>query len=233
MKHAGRSTTSSPTRMARAAAGQRGREPSSGTGAWEAVPPRRPPRITVEVPVLGLGSGPSDYESLGRYAAGLRRPQGLHLTLLHIGILEQFAKEVSDWTKGITPPDEAGRKTVAWLRGLPVLPGFTGMSERLVVLGGGRVYGLEVEVPLEAHEFHVSLVAGLHGLLDELLVDDIDDFILGSPALGYRTPRWLPHVAVGRPKSRDAGTWEIEPLTIEFGESQIRHADSLPDFDAG
>jgi hypothetical protein len=197
------------------------------------VLPRQLPRITVEVPVIGVGSGPSDYESLGRYAAGLRKPQGLHLTLLHIGILEDFAREVSDWTKGMTTPDEAGRRTVAWLRGLPVLPGFMGMSERLVVLGGGRVYGLEVEVPRTVHDFHVSLVEGLHGLLHELLVDDIDDFILGSLALGYRTPRWLPHVAVGRPKSRDAGAWEIEPLDIEFGESRIRHADSLPDFGAG
>jgi hypothetical protein len=42
------------------------------------------PRITVEVPVLGIGYGPSDYEELGSYVNSLRRPQGLHLTLLHL-----------------------------------------------------------------------------------------------------------------------------------------------------
>ena len=60
------------------------------------------PRITVEVPVLSIGAGPSDYEELGNYVNALRRPQGLHMTLLHIGILEDFSHDVADWTKGMT-----------------------------------------------------------------------------------------------------------------------------------
>jgi hypothetical protein len=190
------------------------------------------PRITVEVPVLGIGSGPWDYEHLGGYVNSLRRQQGLHLTLLHIGILEEFAQDVADWTKGITPPEAAIRRTVAWLQELPVLGGFSGRSERLIVLGGGSISGLEVDVPQHVHDYQLSLVQALHELLDELLVDNVDDFILSSRALGFRYPRWTPHVAVGRPKTRGGGAWEIEPLTVDFGESRIRNGRFLPVFDA-
>jgi hypothetical protein len=186
------------------------------------------PRITVEVPVLAVGSGPSDYEELGSHVDALRRQQGLHLTLLHVGVLADFARDIADWTKGITAAGLASDATVAWLEGLPVLEGFTAGSGRLVLLGGGRVSGLEVDVPQHVRDYQISLVKGLHELLDELLVDNVDDFILGSRALGYRYPRWTPHVAVGRPKTRDPGPWAIEPLALEFGESRIRNRQFLP-----
>lgn len=189
---------------------------------------QQPPRITVEVPVLALGSGPEDYEELGRYVDALRRQQGLHLTLLHIGILADFARDIEDWTKGITPAEAATRATVAWLEGLPVLEGFAARSERLVLLGGGRVSGLEVDVPAHVREFQVSLVRALHDLLDELKVDNVDDFILSSGALGFRYPRWTPHIAVGRPRSRDRGPWEIAPLDVRLGASRIRNRQFLP-----
>jgi hypothetical protein len=199
----------------------------------------RLPRITVEVPVLGIGAKPSDYEQLAAYADGLRKPQGLHMTLLHIGILEDFAADVAEWTKGATDPPAAAVRTADWLRALPVMEGFSGTAERLVLLGGGRVSGLEVEVPQGVRDFQVSLVQALHELLDDLLVDNPDDFILSSPALGYRYPRWRPHVAVGKPKSQGrsgegrprerGGSWEIRPLTVEFGPSQIRNRQLLPD----
>lgn len=187
-----------------------------------------PPRITVEVPVLAIGSGPSDYEELGSHVDALRRQRGLHLTLLHIGILADFARDIADWTKGITTAEEAASTAVSWLENLPVLTGFSARSERLVLLGGGRVSGLEVEVPQHVRDYQVSLVTALHELLDELLVDNVDDFILGSRALGFRYPRWTPHIAVGRPKSRDRGPWDIAPLAIEFGESRIRNRQFLP-----
>jgi len=204
----------------------------------------RLPRITIEVPVLGVGSRAADYEQLAAYADGLRRCQGLHMTLLHIGILDDFAADVADWTKGATDPAAAIVRTADWLRGLPVLDGFTGSAEKLVLFGGGRVSGLEVEVPQHVRDFQVSLVQALRELLDDLLVDNPDDFILSSRALGYRYPRWHPHVAVGKPKyqgrtgetgsrehgsSRErSGSWEIRPLTIEFGPSQIRNRQLLP-----
>jgi hypothetical protein len=191
------------------------------------------PRITVEVPVLGIGQGPSDYEHLGRYVDALRRAQGLHLTLLHIGVLEDFSQEVADWTNGLTSTDTALRKTVAWLQALPALGSFSGWAGRLIVLGGGNVSGLEVEVPAHVQDFQVSLVQALHDLLDELLVDNVDDFILSSRALGFRYPHWTPHVAVGRPKTRGSGSWEIEPLAVQFGESRIRNRHFLPVFDDG
>lgn len=191
------------------------------------------PRITVEVPVLGMGAGPSDYEELGRYVNALRRPQGLHMTLLHLGILEDFSQDVADWTKGITSAGAASRRTVSWLKALPVSEGFSGTAERLVVLGGGGISGLEVDVPQHVHDHQLSLVQGLHELLDELLVDNVDDFILSSRALGYRYPRWVPHVAVGRPKTRDRGSWQIRPLTVEFGQSRIRNGLLLPAVDGG
>jgi len=187
-----------------------------------------PPRITVEVPVLAIGSGPSEYEELGSQVDALRSRRGLHLTLLHIGVLADFARDIADWTKGITTAEEAASTAVSWLEGLPVLQGFSGTSERLVLLGGGRVSGLEVEVPQHVRDYQVSLVKALHELLDELQVDNVDDFILGSRALGFRYPRWTPHIAVGRPKSRGRGPWEIDPLTIEFGESRIRTRQLLP-----
>lgn len=189
------------------------------------------PRITVEVPVLGVGSWPSDYEELGSHVLGLRKPRGLHLTLLHIGILEDFSQDVADWTKGITNAGTATGRTVGWLRSLPVLGGFSGRAERLILLGGGSIAGLEVDVPQQVHDFQESLVQGLHELLDELLVDNVDDFILSSKALGFRYPRWTPHVAVGRPKTRDGGPWPVSPLTVDFGESQIRNARFLPGVD--
>lgn len=189
------------------------------------------PRITVEVPVLSIGSGASDYEGLSNYVNGLRRLEGLHLTLLHIGVLEEFALDVADWTNGMTGSDVATRRTVAWLKELPILDGFSGSSERLIVLAGGNVCGLEVAVPERVRDYQISLVQALHELLDELLVDNIDDFILSSRALGYRYPRWTPHVAVGRPKAR-AGRWEIGPLVINFGESRIRNRRFLPGADA-
>lgn len=182
------------------------------------------PRITVEVQVLAVGSAPSDYEALGSYVSALRRPQGLHLTLLHIGILADFAQDVADWTKGITPAGDAARHTTRWLQGLPVLDGFTGTSEQLIVLGGGGISGLEVDVPRRVQDYQVSLVQGLHDLLDRLLVDNVDDFILSSPALGYRYPHWVPHVAVGRPLPRERRPRTISPLTVAFGPSRIRNA---------
>lgn len=191
------------------------------------------PRITVEVPVLGMGAGPSDYEELDRYVNALRRPQGLHMTLLHLGILEDFSQDVADWTKGITSAGAASRRTVSWLKALPVSEGFSGTAERLIVLGGGGISGLEVDVPQHVHDHQLSLVQGLHELLDELLVDNVDDFILSSRALGYRYPRWVPHVAVGRPKTRDRGSWQIRPLTVEFGQSRIRNGLLLPAVDGG
>jgi hypothetical protein len=192
-----------------------------------------PPRITVEVPVLTIGSGPSDYEGLGSQVDALRRERGLHMTLLHIGVLADFARDIAEWTRGTTAAEEATAKAVSWLEGLPVLAGFSGTSDRLVLLGGGRVSGLEVEVPPHVRDYQVSLVKALHELLDELLVDNVDDFILGSRALGFRYPRWTPHVAVGRPKSRGRGPWDIDPLAIEFGGSRIRNRQFLPGIGAG
>ena len=189
------------------------------------------PRITVEAPVLAVGSGPSDYEALGSYVNGLRRSAGLHLTLLHIGILSDFARDVSDWTKGITPAGDAVRHTTVWLQGLPVLDGFTGTSEQLIVLGGGGISGLEVDVPRRVHDYQVFLVQGLHDLLDRLLVDNVDDFILSSPALGYRYPHWVPHVAVGRPLSREREPRMIAPLTVVFGPSRTRNGRFLTPID--
>jgi hypothetical protein len=186
------------------------------------------PRITVEVPVLGVGSGPADYEGLAEHAAALRRPQGLHLTLLHLGILEDLAHDVVEWTKGITSSQPVIRETVRWLQSLPVLDGFSGVSDRLIVLGGGGIAGLEVEVPRRVQEYQVSLVEGLRGLLDALLVDNVDDFILSSPALGFRYPHWVPHVAVGRPRSRSREPVQIPPMTVTFGESRIRNGRFLP-----
>lgn len=190
------------------------------------------PRITVEVPVLSIGSGASDYEGFGRYVDALRRPQGLHMTLLHLGVLGDFAQDVEAWTKGITSAESAGGRTVSWLRGLPVLEGFSGSADRLIVLGGGGVSSLEVDVPGHVHEYQVSLVVALHELLGKLLVDNIDDFILSSPALGYRSPHWTPHIAVGRPKSRSRASIEITPVAVECGESRIRNGQFLPGFAA-
>lgn len=189
------------------------------------------PRITIEVPVLSIGSRASDYEELGSYVRALRRPRGLHMTLLHLGVLEDFAREVADWTKEITGTESATRGTVSWLLGLAELSAFSGSAERLIVLGGGGVSGLEVAVPLHVHDYQVSLVQALHELLDELLVDNVDDFILSSRALGFRSPHWIPHVAVGSPKARGGGAWEIEPLAIEFGGSRIRNRQFLPVID--
>ncbi|CAH0154477.1 hypothetical protein SRABI83_00797 [Arthrobacter sp. Bi83] len=191
------------------------------------------PRITVEVPVLSIGSGPSDYEQLGSYVEGLRRQQGLHLTLLHLGVLEDFSLDVAEWTKDVTSSADASRRTVDWLQGLPTLGGFSGSAEQLIVLGGGSVCGLEVDVPERVRDYQVSLVQALHELLDELLVDNVDDFILGSRALGFRYPRWTPHIAVGRPRTRRGGSWEIAPLAVEFGESRIRNRRFLPSAGAG
>jgi len=182
-----------------------------------------PPRITVEVPLLSLGDGPADYEALGSHVDALRRPRGLHMTLLHVGILEDFAADVAVWTKGFTGEDAALVRTATWLRGLPVLEGFSANAGRLVVLGGGRIYGLEVDIPQPVRDFQLSLVVALHALLDDLAVDNIDDFILSSRALGYRSPRWIPHVAVGRPKTSHSGPIDIEPLALDFGPSRIRN----------
>lgn len=186
------------------------------------------PRITVEVPVLTVGSGPSDYEALGHYVNALRRPHGLHLTLLHIGILSDFAQDVEAWTKGITAAADTIRHTAGWLQGLPVLNGFSGTSEQLIVLGGGGISGLAVSVPEHVHEYQVSLVQGLREVLDALLVDNIDDFILSSPALGYRYPHWTPHIAVGRPLQRERRPRAIAPLDVSFGSSRIRNGRFLP-----
>jgi len=186
------------------------------------------PRITVEVPVLEVGSGASDYEALGTYVDALRRPPGLHLTLLHIGILTDFAQDVLDWTNGITSADDAVRHTTDWLQQLPQLDGFSGTSGQLIVLGGGSISGLAVDVPGRVREYQVSLIQGLHDLLDRLLVDNVDDFILSSPALGYRYPHWVPHVAVGRPLSRERRPCTIPQLAVSFGPSRIRNGRFLP-----
>lgn len=186
------------------------------------------PRITVEVPVLSVGSGASDYEELGSRVDALRKPQGLHLTLLHIGVLPDFARDIAAWTKGITTAEAATWTTGEWLEGLPVLGGFSAGSAKLVLLGGGRVSGLEVDVPQHVRDYQVSLVSALHELLDALLVDNVDDFILSSRALGFRYPHWTPHVAVGRPRAGDSGPQEIEPLELRFGDSRIRNRQFLP-----
>ncbi len=187
------------------------------------------PRITVEVPVLGIGSGSADYEALGRYVDALRWPEGLHLTLLHLGVLADFSQDVASWTRGVTSAAAASRRTVAWLEELPVLDAFSARTDTLIVLGGGHVAGLEVVVPSQVREYQVSLLRALHELLDELLVDNIDDFILGSRALGFRYPRWTPHIAVGRPKTGSVGgTLHIASLEVGFGGSRIRNRRTLP-----
>lgn len=206
---------------------------TNGQRGQEGVRVQTLPRITVEVPVLRVGSIPSDYEELGSYVDGLRRRQGLHMTLLHIGILEDFSRDIAEWTKGNTSTADAIHQTVSWLHGLPILGGFSGQAERLVVLGGGSVYGLEVEVPQRVRDYQVFLVQALRELLDGLLVDNVDDFILSSRALGFRYPRWKPHIAVGRPKTRGSGAWEIAPLAIDFGESRIRNRQFLPAVGSG
>jgi hypothetical protein len=187
-----------------------------------------PHRITVEVPVLSVGAGPADYDALGSFVEARRRPQGLHLTLLHVGILDDFAQDIADWTKGITPAGDAIQATVRWLQSLPELEGFGGTSDRLIVLGGGRTSGLEVHVPQHVHDYQVALVQGLRTLLEGLLVDNVDDFILGSPALGFRYPHWVPHIAVGRPPQRERGPWNIPPVAVVCGPSRIRNAQFLP-----
>ncbi|MGO4385181.1 hypothetical protein [Specibacter sp. RAF43] len=185
-------------------------------------------RITVEVPVLAIGSSPSDYEQLGGYVDALRRRPGLHMTLLHIGVLAEFARDVVEWTRGVTTSEVATARTVAWLQGLPALESFSGTAETLVALGGGGVFGLVVDVPQHVRTYQVSLVQALHELLDGLLVDNVDDFILSSPALGFRYPHWTPHVAVGRRRAHDRGSREIQPLALEFGPSRIRNRQFLP-----
>ncbi|WP_125611036.1 hypothetical protein [Specibacter cremeus] len=189
------------------------------------------PRITVEMPVLSIGSGTADYEDLGGHVRSLRKREGLHLTLLHIGILADFSRDVAEWTKGRTSAAAAAARTAAWLKALPVLDGFTGGATRLATMGGGGVCALEVDVPQAVRDHQVALVQSLHALLDGLLVDNVDDFILGSPALGFKYPRWTPHIAVGRPMTRHAGPWEVGPLAVDFGASRIRNRRFLPDPD--
>ena len=92
-----------------------------------------------------------------------------------------------------------------WLEELPILEGFSASADTLIRLGSGRVAGLEVAVPEPVRRYQVSLVEALHALLDQLLVDNIDDFILGSRALGFRYPRWTPHIAIGKPKAGTTG----------------------------
>ncbi|MFJ4169972.1 hypothetical protein ACIPY3_10700 [Paenarthrobacter sp. NPDC089714] len=183
------------------------------------------PRITVEVPVLDVGA---PLESLGRYVDSVRKPEGLHMTLLHVGILDRLAADIVAWTGGVASTDFVIREVSSWLRGLPVLDGFLGKSAKLVTLGGGRVSSLEVEVPQAVHDYQTLLVQGLHVLLDDLGLDNIDDFILSSPALGYRSPRWIPHVAVGRARSKHQEPLELETVALEFGSSRIRNEASLP-----
>ncbi|MFI2566429.1 hypothetical protein [Paenarthrobacter sp. NPDC018779] len=183
------------------------------------------PRITVEVPVLDVGA---PLESLGRYVDSVRKPEGLHMTLLHVGILDRLAADVVAWTGGVASADTVIREVASWLRGLPVLDGFLGKSAKLITLGGGRVSSLEVSVPQAVHDYQTLLVQGLHVLLDDLGVDNIDDFILSSPALGYRSPRWIPHVAVGRARSKHEAPLELETVALEFGSSRIRNEASLP-----
>jgi hypothetical protein len=186
------------------------------------------PRITVEVPILRVGAGASDYEGLNRFVDSLRKPQGLHMTLLHVGILADLGKDIADWTKGFSPPEKTLPEIASWLTELPVLQGFLGKSDKLIPLGGGRLMVLEVDVPQEVHDYQALLVQGLHVLLDDLGLDNIDDFILSSPALGYRSPRWLPHVAVGKARTRHEPEMEIAPVAIEFGDSRIRNRAALP-----
>lgn len=185
-------------------------------------------RITVEAPVLRVGAGASDYEGLTKYVDFLRKPQGLHMTLLHVGILDDLASDIATWTKGRSAADAVVPEIASWLTELPVMEGFLGKSDKLVPLGGGRLMGLEVEVPQDVHDYQALLVQGLHVLFDELGIDNIDDFILSSPALGYRSPRWLPHIAVGKARTRHEPTMEIAPVAIEFGDSRIRNRAALP-----
>lgn len=102
-------------------------------GGWDSTRQTAPP-VTVEVPVLGVGAGPSDYEELARYVFGLRRPRGLHMTLLHLGALDDLCRDVADWTKGNTSAESAVTRTVGWLDALPVLEAFSGSAEAWIPL---------------------------------------------------------------------------------------------------
>lgn len=96
-----------------------------------------------------------------------------------------------------------------------------------MVLGGGNVSALEVHVPQHVHDHQVTLVQRFRGFLEELLVDNVDDFILASRALGWH-PRWIPHVAVGRPAGRGGNPVQLPPMAVSFGQSRIRNAAALP-----
>lgn len=185
------------------------------------------PRITVEVPVLDVGPGQDQYQELGPYVRALRRPQGLHMTLVHVGILDDLADEVDGWTKGRTSAADAKVRIAAWLRTVPVLAEFRGTADQLIVLGGGNTACLEVRVPHHVQVFQESLAQQLYELLDGLLVDKVDSFLSGSRALGWHR-QWIPHVAVGRPLSRDGRPLPVPPLALTFGSSRVRNAASLP-----
>lgn len=178
--------------------------------------------------MLSVGSDPADYQGLARYVDSVRKPQGLHMTLLHIGVLDNLVGDIVSWTKGNAQPEQATQEIVSWLTELPVLEGFLGKSSSLVSLGSGHISALEVEVPQGVHDYQYLLVQGLHVLLDQLGLDNIDDFILSSPALGYRSPRWIPHIAVGKARTRHEPPMEIAPVPVEFGDSRIRNRSSLP-----
>jgi hypothetical protein len=200
----------------------------TGMAAPEARGKSELPRVTVEVPVLSIGADPASYEDLGHHVDSLRKPRSLHMTLLHIGILDRVTADIVAWTQGRTSVEKASVEIAAWLRELPVLDGFLGKSDTIIALGGGRISSLQVEVPQAVRDYHTLLIQGLHELLDDLGLDNIDDFILSSPGLGYRSPHWIPHVAVGKARVKHQEPIKIETMALEFGSSRIRNEDSLP-----
>ena len=152
---------------------------------------------------LGLrGTG-----QLRRWAA---EEQGLHLTLLHIGVLEDFCP-------GRRGLDQRRHQC----RGMPPagrLPGcrrcrsgglFRKRRKARSCSAAAACADLKWTCPEHVHDYQVFLVQALHELLDELLVDNVDDFILGSRASASGTHAGHPTLPWAAQGAGAAGLWRL------------------------
>ena len=93
--------------------------------------------------------------------------------------------------------------------------------------------GLEVEVPQHVRDYQVSLVKALHELLDALLVDNVDDFILSLAGPRFPVPPMdTPHRR-GPPQVEGSRTLGHQAVGGGMRSIADRNRQFLPGPDAG
>lgn len=189
----------------------------------------RAKRITVQAPVVGMGTVRSSATHIGPVAHTVDADD-LHLTLLHIGVLPDLASEVEIATHHKMSAPEAEQKLTRWVLSLEPMGPFQAVGSTVSLFGeaGRRVAALEVRVEPWVLKARQEMFDSLSSVLRSLNVEDVPRFLSKSEAVGFTGAEWRPHLTLGLPALEEAlYPVVVLDVPVELGTSEVRNRDSL------